>query len=290
MTAGGMTSAKDRRSQSAATAVALSIAGSDSSAGAGIQADLKTFSALGVYGLNAITCVVAETPGKVAHIEAVSVEMVSKQIDVLLTSFPVGAIKTGLLFSGEIMSTIAQTLRAHAAKNKRPPLVIDPVMVATGGDPLLSGDAMKYYEEELFPLAALVTPNLDEAGRLLAQPIADLETMRAAGEKLTKKYGVPFLLKGGHLAGPNAVDLLFLGDKVIEFVAPFSRGVVTHGTGCTYSAAITAGLAQGLSLEEAVRRGKKFVTAAIAQHLSWISPEGAELHALNHSPSVATTA
>ena len=257
------------------TPVALTIAGSDSSAGAGIQADLKTFSAFGLYGLTAVTCVVAETPGRVSKIEPVSAELVRDQIEVLLRGFPVAAIKTGLLFSAEIISEIANVLR----KDRSRPLVIDPVMVATSGDPLLHDDAIGIYERELFPLAALITPNLGEAGRLIGKPIRDLAAMREAGEILTNKYGVPVLLKGGHLAGDRAIDLLFLNGNVIEFSAPFSRGIATHGTGCTYSAGITAGLAAGLSLEEAVRRAKNFVSAAIAQHHAWNG-----IHALNHSP------
>ena len=267
------------------TPVALTIAGSDSSAGAGIQSDLKTFSALGVYGLTAISCIVAETPGLVSKIEPVSVEMVSAQIEVLLKSFPVAAIKTGLLCSGEIVSAVADVIRANAERaNPAPPLVIDPVMVATSGDLLLEEDAIDCYERELFPLAALVTPNLGEAGRLLRQPIADLRAMREAGAMLAEKYGVPVLLKGGHLAGEEAIDLLFAEGKVTEFSAPFSRGIATHGTGCTYSAAIAAGLASGLALEEAVRRAKQYVTATISQHLTWQTPQGTSLHALNHSP------
>ncbi|HEX4640153.1 MAG TPA: bifunctional hydroxymethylpyrimidine kinase/phosphomethylpyrimidine kinase [Chthoniobacterales bacterium] len=255
--------------------VALTIAGSDSSAGAGIQADLKTFSALGVYGLTAVTCVVAETPGRVSEIEPVSAELVREQIEVLLCGFPVAAIKTGLLFSAEIISEIARTLREHRSL----PLVIDPVMVATSGDALLQDDAIEIYQRDLFPLATLLTPNLNEAERLVGQPIADLAAMREAGEILVKKYGVGVLLKGGHLAGDQAIDLLFLGGNVIEFSAPFSRGVATHGTGCTYSAAITAGLASGLSIDEAVRRAKEFVSATIAQHHAW-----GGIHALNHLP------
>ena len=262
--------------------VALTIAGSDSSAGAGIQADLKTFSAFGVYGLTAVTCVVAETPGLVSKIEGVSAALVREQIEGVLKSFPVAAIKTGLLFSAEIVSEIARTLRAHAERTKRTtPLVIDPVMVATSGDLLLAEDAIASYERELFPLAALLTPNLGEAARLLGEPINDLPAMRAAGEKLVKKYRIPVLLKGGHLSGDNAIDLLFLEGNVIEFSAPFSRGVATHGTGCTYSAAITAGLAAGLALEEAIRRAKRFVTAAISQRYAWDA-----VHALNHTPQL----
>jgi len=261
--------------------VALTIAGSDSSAGAGIQADLKTFSALGVYGLTAITCVVAETPGHVSEIEPVSAKMVAAQIEVLLKSFPVAAIKTGLLFSGEIVSAVAATLRARATFS----LVVDPVMVATSGDLLLRDDAVDAYERELFPLASLITPNLDEAARLLGEPIGDLQAMRTAGGRLAEKYQVPVLLKGGHLAGEDAIDLLFVAGDVVEFSAPFSRGIATHGTGCTYSAAITAGLSKGLSLEESVRRAKKFVTATIAQHLSWEKGAATPLQVLNHSPT-----
>jgi len=265
--------------------VALTIAGSDSSAGAGIQADLKTFSALGVYGLTAITCVVAETPGYVSRIEPVSAGTVSEQIEVLFESFPIAAIKTGLLFSGEITLAVARALRAHAEQTKSaPPLVIDPVMVATSGDLLLREDAIDCYERDLFPLAALVTPNLSEAARLLGEPIADLRAMHRAGARLAEKYGVPMLLKGGHLAGEEAIDLLFAHGSVIEFSAPFFRGITTHGTGCTYSAAIAAGLAIGLPLEEAVRRAKKYVTATIAQHHAWKTAQGLSLHALNHSP------
>jgi hydroxymethylpyrimidine/phosphomethylpyrimidine kinase len=265
--------------------VALTIAGSDSSAGAGIQADLKTFSALGVYGLTAITCIVAETPGRVSAIEPVSAKMVSTQIEVLLKSFPVAAIKTGLLCSREIVSAVAETLRARLARATFS-LVIDPVMVATSGDLLLRDGAVEAYERELFPLASLITPNLDEAARLLGEPIGDLRAMRTAGGRLAEKFGVPVLLKGGHLAGEEAIDLLFAAGGVVEFSAPFSRGIATNGTGCTYSAAITAGLARGLSLEESIRHAKKFVTATIVQHRSWESNAGGVLHALNHSPKI----
>jgi hydroxymethylpyrimidine/phosphomethylpyrimidine kinase len=271
---------KLRDGGSANIPVALTIAGSDSSAGAGIQADLKTFSALGVYGLTAITCVVAETPGVVSKILPLNAEIVREQIRVLLASFPVAAVKTGLLVSSEIVAEIALTLRAHAATTRTPlRLVIDPVLVATSGDALLRDEAIETYERELFPLATLITPNLGEAGRLLGEPVRDLGGMRKAGEALAKKYGVSVLLKGGHLTGNGAIDLLFVEGNVMEFSAPFSRGVATHGTGCTYSAAIAAGLASGLALEEAVRRGKNFVSATIAEHYAW-----GDIHALNHSP------
>lgn len=266
---------------SAEVPVALTIAGSDCSAGAGAQADLKTFSAFGVYGLTALTCIVAETPGRVARIQAVEIDVLIEQISLLLEGFPVRAIKTGMLFSGEIVEAIADVLRGRNI-----PLVIDPVMVATSGDLLLQQNAIEIYERELFPLAAVVTPNLDEAATLLRAPIPDLATMHKAGHLLVQRYGVPMLLKGGHLGGEQATDLLFADGKVTEFSAPFTRGVHTHGTGCTYSAAIAAGLASGLSLVEATGRAKQFVTAAIAQHFSWEARGGASLHALNHSPRI----
>jgi hydroxymethylpyrimidine/phosphomethylpyrimidine kinase len=264
--------------------VALSVAGSDSSAGAGIQADVKTFSARGVYGLTAVTCIVAEIPGKVSRIEPVSAKIVSEQIKVLARSFPIAAIKTGLLCSAEIVSAVAKTiLNLDKMSAPRIPLVVDPVFVATSGDPLLDPEAIETYEKELFPLASLITPNLDEAGRLLAAKIKDRQSMRVAGKELEKKIRTAILLKGGHLAGERAVDLLFSNGKVVEFSAPFVRGVATHGTGCTYSAAITAGLAKGLSLEQAISAAKKFVTESIARHFQWTSRSGKSLDALRHS-------
>ena len=273
-----------RRSQSAATVpVALTIAGSDSSAGAGIQADLKTFAALGVYGLTAVTCIVAEIPGRVSRIEPVSARIVREQIEVLVKNFSIGAIKTGLLCSAEIISAVAKAIDSMDRNSaSRVPVVIDPVIVATSGDPLLEPAAIHAYERELFPLATMITPNLDEAERLLGTEIKDRPSMHRAGKELERKFGTAILLKGGHLAGDAARDLLFIGGKVVEFSAPKAFGVATHGTGCTYSAAISAGLASGLALEEAVRRAKKFVTEAIARHFRWTSPSGKNLDALRH--------
>ena len=274
----------DRRSESAATVpVALTVAGSDSSAGAGIQADLKTFSAFGVYGLTAVTCVVAEIPGKVSRIEPLSSGIVREQIEVLVKNFHIGAIKTGLLCSAEVISAVANTIRGTSRMSApRIPVVIDPVIVATSGDSLLEPAAIEAYEKELFPLATLITPNLDEAERLLGTEIKDRQSMHRAGKELEREFGTAILLKGGHLAGAAALDLLFVDRKVVEFSAPFVTGVETHGTGCTYSAAITAGIASGLSLEKAIGRAKKFVTEAIAQHFRWTSPSGKNLDALRH--------
>lgn len=263
--------------------VALTIAGSDSSAGAGLQADLKTFSALGVYGLTAVTCVVAETPGKVARIEPVSARIMREQINVLAKNFPIAAIKTGLLCSAEIVGIVAAAVVDLAKRKRGIPLVIDPVTVATSGDLLLQPDAIKLYETKLFPLATLLTPNLDEAGNLLGRKIKDRSSMERAARALAKKYRVPILLKGGHLGGSDAIDLLFADGKLTEFSEPFVRGVATHGTGCTYSAAITAGLASGLTLEDAIGRAKTFVTSSIQRRFRWTSRSGKALDALNHS-------
>jgi hydroxymethylpyrimidine/phosphomethylpyrimidine kinase len=269
--------------------VALTIAGSDSSAGAGIQADVKTFSALGVYGLTAVTCIVAEIPGKVAKIQPISPAIVRKQIDVLCRNFPVAAIKTGLLGSADIVTAVARAMVDLSDKYERPvALVVDPVMVATSGTTLLRADAIKLYKNELFPIATLITPNLNEASKLLGRTVSDFASMRKAGKDLEKKYGVAILLKGGHLAGDQAVDLLFVNDNVIDFQAPFVRDVVTHGTGCTLSAAITAGLAAGLRLEDAIGRAKKFVSAAIAQRFRWQTGSGENVDALNHFAQTET--
>lgn len=280
-----MAKQKPRRLQSAATVpVALTVAGSDSSAGAGIQADLKTFSALGVYGLSAVTCIVAEVPGKVSSIEPVPADMVRDQINVLTNNFPIAAIKTGLLCSAQIVSVTAKAISdLNRGRSKRLPLVVDPVIVSTSGTPLLPASAIETYEKELFPLATLITPNMMEAEKFSGQSIPDLKAMRRVVQHLAKKFGTAILLKGGHLTGDRAVDVLFAKDEVLEFTAPFVRGIATHGTGCTYSAAITAGLAAGLELPEAVDRAKKFVSAAIRQHFRWKSKSGENLDALNQS-------
>jgi hydroxymethylpyrimidine/phosphomethylpyrimidine kinase len=264
--------------------VALTIAGSDCCAGAGAQADLKTFSALGVFGLTAITCVVAEVPGKVGRIDSVDPENLRQQLALLTAHYPIGAIKTGLLRSREIIAVVVAALDALDKKNgSQIPLIVDPVMVATSGALLLEADAIADYETRLFPRATLVTPNLDEATVLLGNPIRDFAEMREAGNKLAAKYRTRFLLKGGHLAGDSAVDFLCDGDSAIEFSAPFTRGLSTHGTGCTYSAAIAAGLALGDSLDAAIRRAKIFVSRAIEHHFSWPSAEGGSIDALDQN-------
>jgi hydroxymethylpyrimidine/phosphomethylpyrimidine kinase len=260
--------------------VALTIAGSDSSAGAGLQADLKTFSALGVFGVTAVTCVVAEVPGKVTRIDPVDAANVREQVALLLGSFPIDAIKTGLLYSAEIVEVVATLL---ANRPQKTPLVVDPVMVATSGDALLQPAAVESYCTRLFPQATLVTPNLDEASALLGRPVRELAEMKTAGNELARKFGTRFLVKGGHLNGQHATDLLCDGTATLEFSSPFVSGVSTHGTGCTYSAAIAARLALGDALEDAIKRAKAYVSAAIREHFSWETVSG-KIQALNHGP------
>ena len=262
--------------------VALTVAGSDCSAGAGIQADLKAFTAHGVYGLTAVTCVVAEVPGRVSTIQTMPPELVAEQMDLCLTAFPVRAIKTGMLLSQAVIEAVA----ARCARANLP-LVVDPVMVATSGDPLLPPEAVAVYERTLFPQATLVTPNLDEARVLLGGQIpAEAAAMHRAGRELAARHGTAFLMKGGHLGGDAALDLLCLANgEVLEYRSAFTRGVSTHGTGCTYAAAITAGLAQGETLPDAVARAKRYISGAVAQAFRW-SHDGQTTGALNPWPTL----
>lgn len=209
-----------------------------------------------------------------------------EQIALSLEGFPVAAIKTGMLFSAEIITLTAEIYRALPAAD-RPPLVVDPVMVATSGDALLRPEGVRAYQELLFPLAALVTPNLDEARVLLGdgQAIRDLAELRAAGATLAARHGTAFLMKGGHLRRDPAVDLLCLPDGTsTELSGPFVTGVATHGTGCTYAAAVAANLALGHRLPEAVAAAKAYISRAIAGHFRWISRAGEPVDALAHFP------
>ncbi len=254
--------------------VVLTIAGSDCSSGAGIQADLKTFSALGCYGLTALTSVVAEIPGEVSSIQLLDPKIIAEQIHVLAGAFPISAAKTGMLGGRAQMEAVIsawQLLRARGVL-----LVIDPVMVATSGSRLLDEDAVSLLTDQLFPLAILITPNLDEASVLLGSKITSRVEMEAAARELAQRHRCAVLLKGGHLPGDDTSDLLIQDGVATWFEGRRVPGIRTHGTGCTYSAAITAGLAKGLSLVEAVRMGKQFVRAAIASHFRW-----GEVDALN---------
>lgn len=250
----------------AAPPVALTIAGSDNSCGAGAQADLKTFSAFGVYGLTAITCVVAEVPGRVEHVQPVRPEVLRSQIRLLFEAYPIAAVKTGMLFSRQLLRVVSEELADRLGTFH---LVVDPVMVASSGDPLLRPDAVRAYLEELLPLADLVTPNLDEAAVLLGRRVEGRPDMAVAAEELSVRCRAPVLLKGGHLRGSAAVDVLATADGVEEFVLPRLAGRETHGSGCTLSAAVAAGLARGRTLRMAVAGAKKYLHRAIEREISW---------------------
>ncbi len=252
--------------RAAAAPVALTIAGSDNSCGAGIQADLKTFGAFGVYGLTAVTCVVSEVPGKVEMVAAMTPALLRSQIRILFEAYPIAAVKTGMLYSRALLRVVSEEL---ADRLGRFHLVVDPVMVASSGDPLLKKDAVRAYEEELLPLADVITPNLDEAAVLLGRKIARLRAMRPAAEELRAKYGAAVLLKGGHLRGREAVDVLCDRRGTSEFTARRLHGCETHGSGCTLSAALAAGLARGRSLGAAVEGAKKYLHGAIARQFVW---------------------
>jgi hydroxymethylpyrimidine/phosphomethylpyrimidine kinase len=254
--------------------VILTVAGSDNSAGAGVQADLKTFSYFGCYGLTAVTCVVAEVPGKVSAIQPIRPEIIAKQISLSFSAFPVAAAKTGMLFSTSIVNTVAEALAEGGIK-----VVVDPVMVASSGAALLKKSAIAAYKTALFPHAVVVTPNLDELRILAGRDIRSFDEMKGAGRFLVEKYGCAFLVKGGHLRGKLAVDVLVTADGFDEFAAPFVKGVETHGTGCTYSAAVAAGLAVGNSLHEAVSAAKDYITRSIVRSLRW-----GKTQALDHFP------
>lgn len=247
--------------------IALTIAGSDSGGGAGIQADLKTFAALGVYGCSAISSLTAQNTCGVQGVFPVPPDFVKAQIHSVLSDIPVGAIKTGMLATADIIRAVAQALTEFASI----PLVLDPVMVATSGDRLLAEDAITCLIADLLPRATLITPNLLEAAALLNElPATDVRTMRVQAAKLRDLGATAVLIKGGHGAGDSAVDVLLLGDVFEEFSAPRIATRNTHGTGCTLASAIAAGLAKGLSLRDAVAAAKVYLHQALShgQHLT----------------------
>jgi hydroxymethylpyrimidine/phosphomethylpyrimidine kinase len=258
--------------------VALTIAGSDCSAGAGIQADLKTFQRFGVFGLTAVTCVVAEPSREVGSVHPVPPEILAEQVTMLLRSFPVAALKTGMLFSAAHVEATCRALDGCAA-----PLVVDPVMIASTGDPLIEPGAIDLYRRLLLPRAAVITPNLDEAAHLLGAPIRCRNDMSAAARRLAAEFRVPVLLKGGHLAEDECTDLLVWAGAEHWFTAPRIPVPASHGTGCTFSAAITAQLALDKPLPAAVAAAKEFLGLALAGGFSWHDPAGIAIHALNCS-------
>ena len=242
------------------TPIAVTIAGSDSGGGAGIQADLKTFSALGVYGASVIAALTAQNTKGVTGIHDVPADFVSAQIDAVFSDLDVGAVKIGMLSNPAVIHAVADGL-ARFAQDK---VVLDPVMIAASGDRLLAGEAIQVLREVLIPMALVITPNLPEAAALLEAPMAQTESeMREQGEKLLALGARAVLMKGGHASGPESVDLLIEPNSVARLAAERFNTQNTHGTGCTLSSAIAAGLAKGMTLADAVREAKAYITAAI---------------------------
>jgi hydroxymethylpyrimidine/phosphomethylpyrimidine kinase len=243
------------------TPIAVTIAGSDSSGGAGIQADLKTFSALGVYGASVIAALTAQNTRGVQGIQDVPPAFVTQQIDSVFSDLSVGAVKIGMLSRPETIEAVADGLARHRARN----VVLDPVMVATSGDRLLAPEAVDALRKRLIPAALVITPNLPEAAALLDEAEARTEDeMRTQGERLLALGATAVLIKGGHGEAPESVDILVERLGTTRLPAPRIATRNTHGTGCTLSSAIAAGLAKGLSLHDAVAAAKSYVTAAIA--------------------------
>lgn len=264
--------------------VALTIAGSDSSAGAGLQADLKCFAAHQVYGLSALTAILAEAPGSVRQVQAVSEELLSAQLESIAQTFSLSSIKTGMLANEGLVDVVAAFLHAHPEI----PVVVDPVIRASAGAELLSPRGLARLCEAILPRATLLTPNLPEAEQLLGRSLRSGEVLAEAARQLWERYGCNVLLKAGHLADPSAIicDYACLQGELVEFSRPRLEVPDVHGTGCTLSAAIAAHLARGQALNEAVAGGTRYLAACLAQHFAWPSPggPGGRIEALNHFP------
>jgi hydroxymethylpyrimidine/phosphomethylpyrimidine kinase len=243
------------------TPVALTIAGSDSSGGAGIQADLKTFAALGVFGASAITALTAQNTKGVTGIHPVPPEFVTAQIDAVFSDLDVGTVKIGMVAQRASVDAIAAALRRWAPRH----VVLDPVMVATSGNRLLAPDVVEALRTELIPLASVITPNLPEAAALLNESVAKREAdIASQGQRLLAFGCRAVLIKGGHGQGPESIDYLVSEKGTIVLAAPRVATQNTHGTGCSLASAIAAGLAKGEGLELAVRNAKTWISAAIA--------------------------
>ena len=253
---------------------AMTIAGSDSGGGAGIQADLKTFAALGVYGTSALTAITAQNTLGVTGVLELPTTLVESQIDAVMSDIGADAVKTGMLSSSDIIETVASKLKEHALTT----LVVDPVMVAKGGDRLLREDAVEALRSTLVPLASVVTPNVPEAEVLTGMTIESVEDLRAAARLLVDEIGAgSAVVKGGHLDGP-ATDVLYDGSDYAEFTSERIDTANTHGTGCTFASAVAAGLAKRMAVPDAVRQAKGYVTAAIKTNF----PMGGGHGPLNH--------
>ena len=241
---------------------ALTIAGSDCSGGAGIQADLKTMAACGVYGMSVITALTAQNTTGVKAIVESTPEFLKQQLDAVLEDIYPDAVKIGMVSSGELIRVISDRLRFYGVNN----VIVDPVMVATSGSVLMKNDAVQTLMEELLPIAALVTPNIPEAQVLAGMAVEDRKTMCTAAKYIGDSYGCAVLLKGGHSAH-DADDLLYINGEMIWFEGRRVNNPNTHGTGCTLSSAIASNLAKGMSLEGAVERAKAYVSGALAAML-----------------------
>jgi len=244
--------------------IALTIAGSDSGGGAGIQADLKTFSVLGVYGMSVLTSITAQNTTGVQGIHDLPPEFVGLQIDSVMQDIGAHAIKTGMLSNSQIIKIVSEKIKKFIVKN----LIVDPVMIAKGGDRLLKEDAIESLKYELIPLATMVTPNLSEAEVLSGIKINNLDNMKEAAQKIFELGTNNVLIKGGHLSSDDAIDVLYNGNTFKEFKARRFETRNTHGTGCTFSSAITAELAKGTNIEEAVSIAKRYTTLAIENSLN----------------------
>lgn len=239
---------------------ALTIAGSDSSGGAGIQADLKTFSAYGVFGMSVITAITAQNTQGVTAVENLNTEIVSKQIEAIFTDIEVGAVKIGMVSESEIIKTIAEDLKKHEAKN----IVVDPVMISKSGFDLLQPDAKEALIKYLLPLADIVTPNLPEAEVLIGREVKTIEDMEKAALLIHKMGPKNVLVKGGHMTSDEtSIDVLYDGQKLTHYESERIHTRNTHGTGCTLSSAITANLAKDLDTAQSVRDAKEYITTAI---------------------------
>ena len=253
--------------------VLVTIAGSDSGGGAGIQADLKTFAALGTYGTSAITAITAQNPEGVSKIQPIEPDVVAAQVRAIGDFFAVGAAKTGMLFSAEIIEAVTGAISAlkplpeNVQGLERPPLVVDPVMVASSGARLLNEDALAALTGSLIPLATLVTPNMDEAAILAGLEVTDEAHLEPAAKAIFERCGVPVLVKGGHLEGDEVLDVLYDGKEVTRFRDDFLRGVDTHGSGCTLSAGIAVYLFRGFPLADAVSEARRFLRKAMGNGL-----------------------
>ncbi len=256
--------ANENRSASNETPVALTIAGSDSGGGAGIQVDLRTFSALGVYGTCAITCLTAQNPNGVSMVEAVEEDMIEAQLAQVSDYFAVGALKTGMLFSEKIIVTVARFIADHPDI----PAVVDPVMVASSGAVLLEANAIEALKGSLLPKAAIITPNLDEARVLLGTRPSDLSQMKEAAMEISRRFGTAVLLKGGHLETDILTDVLYKAENGMTLLtSKRNQTIDTHGSGCTLAAAIAASLARGFELQAAVVAAHAYLKASIAAPL-----------------------